>query len=230
MKIIFLTVLTMFGFIVGYNISKAVDKMVSWKQSQNNRIYTVHRIEYDWDNLINAILVSVGFLVAFYYLELYESIFTSIMCVIAVFGARLDERIRIIPNELVLLILTLGLVNQLVTNGLKGLGSGFLALIITAGIFFISAFITKLISSSIGVGAGDIKLAMALSLMMGIENVFTFLIGIVLFLLFYIMVGFLTKRISVGSSFPMCTQIMGGCMITLYQSVIIKTIKIFTYM
>lgn len=225
MGIILLALLGTVGFIIGYNISIAVDKTVLWKQKQNNKIYTIYRVEYKWDKWINGIIVSFGLIIAFNYFMFYKFIVTSIMCVLAVFGARLDERIRIIPNELVLVILAIGIFNRLMLEGLKSLGSGFLALIITAGVFFLSAYVTRLLSGSIGIGAGDIKLAMVVSFMLGFDNVYLFLMGIIIFLAFYIMIGFLTKTMWIGSAFPMCTQIMGACIIAMYEPVTIKLME-----
>lgn len=225
MEIIILILLGVIGFIIGYKISKAVDKMVLWKEKQNNKKYTLYRSEYKWDKWVNGVLVSAGLIIAFHYFAFYKFILTSIILILAVFGARLDERIRIIPNELVLLILLIGIINRLAEGGFKSLGGGFLGFFITAGIFFLSASITKLLSGSIGIGAGDIKLAMVLSLMLGLENVILFLIGIVLFLLIYIIFGFLTKTMWIGSAFPMCTQIMGGCIIVMYEPIIINLIE-----
>lgn len=225
MEIILLILLGAIGFTIGYNISVVVDKMVLWKEKQNNKKYTLYRSEYNWDKWINGILVSGGLTISFHYFVFYKFILTSIILILAVFGARLDERIRIIPNELVLVILVIGIVNRLVNGGLRSLGGGFLALLITAGIFFLSAFITRLLSGSIGIGAGDIKLVMVLSLMLGFENIYLFLMGIVLFLALYIIIGFSTKTMWIGSAFPMCTQIMGGCIIAMYEPVIIKVIQ-----
>lgn len=226
MRMIKSIVLVIFGLIISKNIPNVLIKTILWKEKQNNKTYTLHRNEYNWDKWVNGVLISVGFGLAFYYYGIYKAIFASIMVVLAVFGARLDQRIRIIPNELVLLIFTLGLIHQLVTNGLKGIGSGFLALLITAVIFFLSAFITRLLSGSIGVGAGDIKLAMALSMIMGMENIFIFLLGIVLFLAIYIIIGFLTRTLAIGNTFPMCTQIMGGAIIALYYPIILQLIEL----
>ncbi|MGJ0848072.1 leader peptidase (prepilin peptidase) / N-methyltransferase [Tissierella praeacuta DSM 18095] len=222
MKSIMLVLLGAIGFVTGYNISTAVDKMILWKEKQNNKKYILYHVECKLDNWINGILVSLGMTLAFNYFVFYKFIFTSMMCIIAVFGARIDEKIRIIPNELVLVILVLGIINRLVTGGVKSLGGGFLALTITAGIFFLSAFITRLLSGSIGIGAGDIKLAMVLSLMLGFENVYLFLVGIVLFLTLYIITGFSIKTMWIGSAFPMCTQIMGGCIMAMYEPIITR--------
>lgn len=221
-----LAVLIIVGLIIGYNLSKVVDKAILWKEKQKDKKYNLYRTEYYWDKWINGILISMCFAASFYYFGVYKAIFTSLITLLAVFGARLDEKIRIIPNELVLFILILGLVSQIFKTGIKGIASGFLAVIVTGGIFFLSAFITRFLSGSIGVGAGDIKLAMALSMIMGIDNVFTFLTGIVFFLLFYIIVGFSMRTLAIGSAFPMCTQIMGGAMLALYYPIILELIEI----
>lgn len=224
-EIILLAILAVIGLVVGYNLSKVVDEAILWKEKQKDKKYNLYRTEYYWDKWINGILIAISFAASFYYFGVYKAVFTSVITLLAVFGARLDERIRIIPNELVLFILILGLVSQILRTGIKGLASGFLAVIVTGSIFFLSAFLTRFLSGSIGVGAGDIKLAMALSMIMGIDNMFIFLTGIVLFLLFYIIVGFLTKTLTVGSAFPMCTQIMGGAMLALYYPVILELIE-----
>lgn len=230
MKTILMVASALIGFVIGYNISKFVDKMVMWKQKQKGKTYSICRVERSWDKWINGIVVSAGMALAFYYFDIYKAIFTSIMSVIAVFGTRLDERIRIIPNEMVLFVLVLGLIDQISTNGLKGIGSGLLALVITGVIFFLSALITKSLSGAIGVGAGDIKLAMVLSLMMGMENVFTFLMGIALFLLFYLLVGIFTGMLSFESPFPMCIQIVGGSIVALYKPIIVRILEVFAYL
>lgn len=220
-------ILTILGFLIGYNMSKVINKMILWKEKKKNKTYTISRPEYPKDKWINGLVISLGIFLAFYYLEIYEAVLASIICISAVFGVRMDERIRIIPNELVLFIMIVGIVHQLLTNGIRGLGSGFLALIITGAIFFLSAFVTRFFSGSIGVGAGDIKLAMALSIIMGLENMSIFLIGIVLFLVVYLLIGLFTKTIAIGSSFPMCIQIMGGSIIAIYKPIIMEIIRFF---
>lgn len=218
-------ILIILGFLIGYNMSKAVDKMILWKEKRKNKTYTISRSEYPKDKWINGLVISLGIFLAFYNFRIYEATLASIICILAVFGVRMDERVRIIPNELALFIMVLGIVHQLLTNGIRGLGSGFLALIITGVIFFLSAFVTRFFSGSIGVGAGDIKLAMALSMIMGLENMPIFLIGIVLFLVVYLLIGLFTKTIAIGSSFPMCIQIMGGSIIVIYKPIIIEIIR-----
>lgn len=225
MGILLLVFLGAIGFIIGMNISTVVDKIILWKQKQNNTIYIIYRIEYKWDKWINGILVTLGFIVAFYHFTFYRFILTSIMCILAIFGARLNQRIRIIPNEFVLIILIIGIVNQLITNGFKGIGDIFLVVLITAGIFFLSSAITRLIFGSISISMGDIKLAMVLSFMLGLENVYLFLIRIVLFLLIYISIGLFTKTMELYSSLSMYNYIMGCSIIVMYEPVIMKIIE-----
>ncbi|WP_350343115.1 prepilin peptidase [Proteinivorax tanatarense] len=225
MQNVMVFVTAVLGFVLGFYISSAVKKIILWKQGKNNKTYTLYRSEKNSDKWINAILLSIGFLLAFSFLDLYAAILTAVMSALALFGVRTDERIRIIPNELVLLLLITGLLNQLIINGFKGVGAGILALAIVTMIFFISARLTKLMSGSLGVGAGDIKLVMALSLMVGLDKIVLFVVGIAAFLLVYILYGLFTYKIKVGSRFPMCTQIMGGFMIVMYQPVLIEIVN-----
>ncbi|STD63422.1 Uncharacterised protein [Erysipelothrix rhusiopathiae] len=114
---------------------------------------------------------------------------------------------------MVLCVLVIGVIYQFVTNGFHGLSTGLIAMLLTGILFFATAFLTKAFSGSLGVGAGDIKLAIALSFMLGLPNILTFLIGIVLCLLIYIVIGFYTKTMYIGSTFPHVYTINGRCFI-----------------
>lgn len=220
MNIIVYMVLTALFFTLGYNISRFVKDTVAWKQKRNNKIYKVFRPEDAPDALMNGIYVGAATLVAYTSFGLFEATVISVIAFLAVYGIRIDQRIRIIPNEMVLCVLVIGLIYQFVSNGFHGLSTGLIAMLLTGILFFATAFLTKAFSGSLGVGAGDIKLAIALSFMLGLPNILTFLIGIVLCLLIYIVIGFYTKTMYIGSTFPMCAQLMGGALFALYYPVI----------
>ena len=137
-------------------------------------------------------------------------------CVIAIVGTLVDNRIRMIPNELVLLLFALGLGYRLMVAGFAGLLHSLLALLITAGIFLLAAGTTFLLKKSIGVGAGDLKLAMAISFTVGLSEVYLFLFGVVAAMLVYCLAGLCSRRLTVSSTFPMCGQIMAGFVFALF--------------
>lgn len=139
-----------------------------------------------------------------------QSILLCGLFFIAIIGTLVDCRIRIIPNELVLLVFLLGLVLNLTEGGAGHLLSSALACLFTFGLFLLTARITYCFVKSMGVGAGDVKLASAAAFAIGAERLSWFYLGIAVSLLAYILVGMYFRRIKIGSTFPMGGQIMTG--------------------
>lgn len=137
-------------------------------------------------------------------------------CVIVIVGTLIDNRIRIIPNELVLLLLTLGLAYRLMIVGFTGVLRSLLASLITAGVFLLAAGATYFLKKNIGVGAGDLKLAVTLSFVVGTSGIYLFLFGMAAAMLLYCLSGFLFRKLTIVSTFPMCGQIMAGFVFALF--------------
>lgn len=225
-EIIRIIIFGIIGMILGWLLDKyLVENIIKYKQKQREKIYERHSIEHSYNKWINSLVIGTSFSLSIYFFDGANIILTSLLALIAILGMRIDQKIRIIPNELVLVVIAIGFTHQMINKGLRGVISGILALFLTAIIFFLSASITRMLSGKIGVGAGDIKLAMAISIYTGMEDIFTFLLGMVIFLIIYLIIGLYTRSIYMGSTFPMATQIMGGLMLTIYGAKILAIIE-----
>ena len=213
------------GGIYGYFAEDFAEKIIAYKESKREKSYERYPYNPFNNRILNIIVGALLFGISFYYFNIYKALLTIVFAILGIVIVTIDKKVRIIPNELVLVIFLLGLFNQILTKGLQGLKSGLLAFILTSIIFFLSAFITKKLSGSIGVGAGDVKLAMAISLYAGIEGVFDFYYGIAIFLALYVLLGLFTKTIKMGHTFPMGTQIIGGFMVVIYGEAILDFIS-----
>lgn len=139
------------------------------------------------ENIITALLVSI--------------LFTA-----AILISVIDMQIRLIPNELILLLLCLGISFQIFYFGWSALLSALLCMTVI-GLVFI------LVGRFVGfeqVGGGDVKLAAAIGLVLGYPQIKIALIGMSAALLFYCIGGLAVKKLTAHSAFPFAPFIMFG--------------------
>lgn len=158
--------------------------------------------------ILNA---SVWALAGIYMENLFAAILLSILFSAAVMITVLDLHIRIIPNELVLVMLAVGIAFQAVQFGFKALAFAALTMLIIMIVFTLLAGITGFGM----VGAGDVKLAGAMGLALGYPNIFTALIVMAAALLIYSLGGLLLKKLTLRSTFPLAPFLMSGMVIAL---------------
>ena len=127
-----------------------------------------------------------------------------------------DHYIRIIPNEAVLSLLLAAAVYRSLGGGLAGLMSGVLALAVTALIFGGSAAWLLYRKGIPGVGAGDLKYAMAASFAAGRAGLPYFLAGAALAMMLYCAACALKKRLHMDTYFPMCAHLSAGLLCALF--------------
>ncbi|WP_242939376.1 prepilin peptidase [Tindallia magadiensis] len=214
------------GWQAGKNISKLTNAIINWKQSKRTETYRVYREEKKGDKRIDTVLLVIGAYVSIFLLPVGEALFSILMSVLGLLLIRIDQRIRIIPNELVLLLFIVGCMKQVMSNGIFGLGEGLIAVVATMGILIFAAFIHKFFSGAMGVGAGDIKLMMALAMILGIHQLPGLLLGISATLILYLGYLKMTAGFFLKQSFPMALQIMGGFMLALHQNWILDFIAV----
>lgn len=162
------------------------------------------------DKWISVIGLMIGFAMSGYFFPVIQSVLLCILCVIAAVGTMVDSQIRIIPNELVLLVLAIGVLFNFAEGGGKRFLWSVLSGLITFAVFFLASIITYYFVKKIGVGGGDVKLATVAAFTCGLDRLTGFYVGIVLALLVYIAYGLYFKKFRIGGAFPMGGQIMGG--------------------
>lgn len=166
-------------------------------------------------------------LVATYFaLEKFDIVHLSFFLVFELFAAvisMIDFRARIIPNELVMILSAIGFIYSLVTKGLQGLGVALIAPIVLFILFMIIMVgFQKLTGKQFVMGAGDLKLMMAASLVVGnLAGFQIFLLGMAGFMMAYILIGLGLKKITLYSLYPMAAFIMLGMLLGLFERVLI---------
>lgn len=166
-------------------------------------------------------------LVATYFaLEKFDIVHLSFFLVFELFAAVIsiiDFRARIIPNELVMILSAIGFIYSLVTKGLRGLGVALIAPVVLFILFMIIMVgFQKLTGKQFVMGAGDLKLMMAASLVVGnLAGFQIFLLGMAGFMMAYILIGLGLKKITLYSLYPMAAFIMLGMLLGLFERILI---------
>ena len=141
---------------------------------------------------------------------------------IALISSWVDILIRIIPNEIVLAIATFGIVFRIVCAIVDpwSLLGGFASFALTLGMFSLAMLIGRKRWNSRGVGAGDFKLAMIASFIVGFPGIAYFYMALCVAMLVYFV--YMIARGSFGFFvwFPMCSFLMIALLVGLIYSYI----------
>lgn len=168
----------------------------------------------------------VSLVATYFALEKFDVVHLSFFLVFELFAAvisMIDFRARIIPNELVMILSAIGFIYSLVTKGLQGLGVALIAPVVLFILFMIIMVgFQKLTGKQFVMGAGDLKLMMAASLVVGnLAGFQIFLLGMAGFMMAYILIGLGLKKITLYSLYPMAAFIMLGMLLGLFERVLI---------
>lgn len=200
------------GLAVGFIIPGLAQKMMRYKCTKRQQnIPAFYMLK--WHKQLLMLLSTSLFALAGWQMPLEEAFLVCIFVLIALTATIIDAWIRIIANEMVLLLLVLGIIYRLIVGGAHSLLGSLGALAFVGAIFGGAAFITKL---SNGIGAGDLKLAMAIAITVGYPGVFYFLGGMAVAIGGYCVAGLLLRLLTPKSTFPMCGHIMVGFLIALF--------------
>lgn len=144
--------------------------------------------------------------------ELIASIFIGVLGTIAILISIIDLRIRIIPNESLLMLGFLGLVYQWYTYGLGSLFLSFLTMLGLMALFLI----VSLFTGRKAVGAGDVKLAGAMGFVLGYPNILYGMLAMGALLVLVSFVGFHSYRITMKTMVPYAPFMMFGMITSLF--------------
>ena len=141
---------------------------------------------------------------------------------IALISSWVDILIRIIPNEIVLTIAALGIVFRIVCAIADpwSLLGGFASFALTFGMFSLAMFIGRRRWNSRGVGAGDFKLAMIASFIVGFPGIAYFYIALCITILVYFTYMIAKRSFGFFVWFPMCSFLMIALLVGLLYSYI----------
>ena len=200
------------GMIIGFNIPAISLKIMEYKKAKEN-------INKSEDFLFSKLLKICFCLfngIAWVFAGLYvNSISIALLIIIQItlglIIAFIDINIRIIPNELVLSIIILGIIFQTVSFGFYGIVGSVMSMIFIMIVFIAIAGIMGFGK----VGAGDVKLAGAIGLALGYPLIVTAMGIMAIVLLSYILVGLALKKIQLCTMLPLAPFLAAGYVFSL---------------
>ncbi|MDD4583788.1 MAG: prepilin peptidase [Eubacteriales bacterium] len=143
-----------------------------------------------------------GFVTEHYYISLILALLFSLALIISI----IDLSIHIIPNELVLAMIALGVLFQLLYFDWKSMMIAMACLLVLMGIF---AGLAAILGFS-KVGAGDVKLAGAMGLVLGYPYILTAVFVMSAVMLLYCVIGIFIGKLTLVSMFPYAPFLMIG--------------------
>lgn len=149
--------------------------------------------------------------------NIITSILLSSLFTLAFLITITDIKIRTIPNELVLLMSIVGIAFQMFHFGFSSLLGAFASMLGMGASFTAVAALVGLCK----VGAGDVKLAGAMGLVLGFPNIITALVVMSAAIAIYSLLGFITKKLSLQSMVPFAPFMMLGTVFSLIRILVL---------
>jgi leader peptidase (prepilin peptidase)/N-methyltransferase len=194
------------GIASGIAIPVISDRMVIYKSPKKDSGNIPRGLDIKTRGLV-VILNGLLWIYAGIRLEnMVTAFLVSLLFTVALLISVIDMQIRLIPNELVLLMICLGVPFQILYFGWTAFAYAFICMIAVGLVF---TLVGKLVGFE-QVGAGDIKLAAAIGLVLGYPLIKIALIGMSAALLVFCLGGLAVKRMTIHSAFPFAPFIMFG--------------------
>ncbi|MEL7655737.1 MAG: A24 family peptidase [Bacillota bacterium] len=194
------------GIVTGITIPVMSDRIIAYKNHKRN-IETDRPVLGGKSRGFIAVLNGLLWAYAGFGSEdILTAILVSILFTAAILISVIDIQIRLIPNELVLLMLCLGVSFQIIYFGWSALLSALICMVAIGSVFTIAGRFLGFEQ----IGAGDVKLAAAIGMVLGYPLIKIALIGMSAALLLYCLGGIAIKKLTPYSTFPFAPFIMFG--------------------
>lgn len=207
MDILILIIMGVIGGVVGYKIPMISIKIIEYKRrkiyidNSNSFLYS------KWFKILMCIFNSSIWMIS------WQSSENKLICMlialqitIGIIVAFIDVSNRIIPNELVVTLIIVGIIFQIVFSGYRSLGYAVISMIVMMAIFMSVAGFVGLGK----VGAGDVKLAGVMGLALGYPLIINALLVMSITLLVFIVTGLLMKQIYMSTMLPLAPFMIAG--------------------
>ena len=195
------------GTIVGVFIPSASDKIIKIKKKKKVLTERGEFIKRLHSRIILMIISGTLFgIEMFFEKSLLGALTGSFIIMISILIACIDFRVRIIPNELVVMLAVLGFIFQYSKQTKEGLVLSIITMLSMIIIFSIVGIFIGLDK----VGAGDIKLAGAMGAVLGYPLVFHGIIIMSVFLVVFTFIGMGLKKLTMQSMLPFAPFLMIG--------------------
>lgn len=145
----------------------------------------------------------------------FHTVLLLVILLDALIIAIIDIRIRLIPNEAVLIMLLTGLILQISFNGIVSLISAIATMFVVMAAFIALGYLMGLKT----IGAGDVKLAGAMGLTLGFPHILYGLIGMSLVLLVWCSGGLITRKLNLKSMLAFAPFMMAGMVFAIVANI-----------
>lgn len=213
MNILAIMLFCIAGLIIGYKIPEISIKIIEYKKGKTNINYyeTVNHIPNFIKYLLCVFNAAAWALGSIYIENTLMALLISIQISLGIIIAFIDIKIRIIPNELVLVVFALGIIFQTFNYGLQGIAGSIVCMI-----FIMIVFTAVAGFMGFGkVGAGDVKLAGAIGFSLGYPLVVVAMLTMAVVLLAYILAGLALKKIKLTTMLPLAPFLSVGYIFSL---------------
>lgn len=209
------------GIIVGIGIYPGAKDIMIYKRQARQLEYPVSKLDRWPTRILIIVLNSLCWGIAGLYGEgLFQILMIGLLSSCAIAFALIDLKIHLIPNEMVLAMLVLGIIYQAVQYGWKAMGIGLLGLVITGVAFLILGLIIGLEK----IGAGDVKLVAVMAAVLGYPFLLYALLGMSVLLIGYIVIGISIGKLTHVTMFPFAPFMMAGQILALMMMVLPVTL------
>jgi len=192
---------------IGYFIPKVSNQIIEIKLLQRQRQKELNFLDQSKWVFILAIINGIFWLgVGYFATSILTGIFVGCLITLAIMFTVIDMIIHIIPNEMLLVGLVIGIAFQISTFGLKHFWIA-LACMATIVVLFT---IVGLIMGLNKIGAGDVKLAGLMGLILGYPLIVYSVLVMCLALIVYTMVGLYTGKMTHVTMFAFAPFLMLG--------------------
>lgn len=205
------------GIIVGIGMYPGAKAIMIHKLKSRKLEYTSNKLDQWSMRIIIIVLNSFSWGIAGLFGEnVFQIIMISLLSSFAIAFAYIDLKIHLIPNEMLLGMLAIGVLYQTIHYGWKAMGIGLLGLIITGAAFMILGLIIGLEK----IGAGDVKMAAVMAAVLGYPFILYALLGMSVLLIGYIIIGISIGKLTQVTMFPFAPFIMAGQIFALMMMIL----------
>lgn len=201
------------GLAVGKRMPEMSLYLIAYKEAKKGEAYQCFLFP-EWRSWLYAVGLAAIWAMAVYWYNPIQTAVLAALSTVAMMIIYIDNRYRIIANEITFPLMICGLVLNLAAGGIGGAAKSLAAA--AAGLLL--CFMASVITGKKGaVGAGDVKLMMAAALVSGYPGFMYLLTFMAAAMGIYCIAGLFTGKLSLKSYFPMGGFIAAGMIFALVE-------------
>lgn len=192
-------VFAVLGAAAGALLPQAAERMAAWKMEKKGK--TLESAPAYTAQLTRALCIAanaLGWGLCAYFGSIAAALLSAALWSCGVVLILLDLRLRIIPNELLLAMLVLGLPLQVLQQGFGGLPRAVFSMLVIMMVYMSLGNFMGLYK----IGAGDVKLSAVMALVLGYPYIMWAMLAMALSMLLFCGVGIALRKMTLKSMLP----------------------------